>query len=418
MPEPVVPPSARIVTHRAIVGQGRGGVGLMVLLGSLTALGPLSMDMYLPAFPEMAGEFGVSQSQIQLSLATCLFGLAGGQLIAGPLSDHWGRRRLVLTGVLAYTVVSLLCVFAPSAGTLTALRLIQGLGSGVGIVLSRAIVRDLYTGRAVAQAFSRLTLVFGIAPIAAPGIGSLALTITSWRGIFVVLTGIGAALLVAVALFLPETLTTERRATGGFAETRRSIAALLGDRLFTGYALAQGLAYAGLFAYISGSAFVLQDGFGISDGMYSLIFGANALGIVLLSQVNARLLARLAPRPLLVTGLVSGLAASTGLGVCALLGTLPGVVATLFVYVASLGLVMPNGTALALSRNPRRAGTAAAVLGAGQLGLGGLATPLVGLGDAGTATPMALVIVGCAALAVASVMLVARSPTLDSSLSR
>lgn len=389
---------------------GRGGAGLLVLLGSLTALGPLSLDMYLPAFPEMAGDYGVSQSQIQLSLASCMLGLAAGQLVAGPLSDHWGRRRPVLVGVAAYTVVSLLCVFAPSAGALTVLRLVQGLASGVGIVLARAIVRDLYSGRAAARYFSRLTLVFGVAPIAAPGIGTVALAATSWRGVFVVLAVIGAALAVAVTWRLPETLAEDRRATGGFAQTRQAISALLRDRLFIGYALAQGLAYAGMFAYISGSSFVLQDGFGVSERVYSLLFGVNALGIVLLSQANARLVIPFAPRTLLVTGLTTGLAAAAGLLVAAAFGSLAAVIVTLFVFVATIGMVMPNGTALALDRHPHRAGTAAAVLGAGQLGLGALVAPLAGLGDGGTATPMALVITGCAVSALAAVALIARPP--------
>jgi DHA1 family bicyclomycin/chloramphenicol resistance-like MFS transporter len=383
---------------------------LLVLLGALTALGPFSLDMYLPAFPEMASGYDVPESAIQLSLASCLIGLAAGQLVAGPISDHWGRRRPVLVGAIGYTAVSLLCVFAPSAGTLTALRLVQGLASGVGIVLSRAIVRDLYAGRAAAKAFSRLQLVFGLAPIAAPGIGSLVLAVTSWRGVFVVLTLIGAVLLVAVALLLPETLAEDQRATGGFTDARQSITTLLRDRVFVGYALAQGLAYAGMFAYISGSSFVLQDGFDVSGHVYSLLFGLNALGIVLLSQASARLLTRFAPRPLLIAALLAGLAASVGLLVSAVLGTLPGLIAALFAFVATIGMVMPNGTALALDRNPRRAGSAAAVVGAGQLGLGAVAAPLVGLGSTGSATPMAVVIVGCAVLAVASVALVARPP--------
>lgn len=361
---------------------------LLVLLGSLTAVGPLSLDTYLPAFPEMTGDLSASQAQIQLSLTTCLVGMALGQLVTGPLSDRWGRRRPVLVGVGAYTILSLVCAAVPTAETLAAARLAQGFAGGMGVVVARAVVRDLYQGRDAAKYFSRLILIFGVAPMAAPAFGSLVLRFGDWRTVFVALAVIGALLTAAVATRLPETLPATRRSAGGLTAVAAAGRALLTDRIFVGYALTQGLAFAGLFAYISGSSFVLQDVFGLSGTAFSLIFGANALALVAVGQLNARLLDRFDPRPLLVRTLGVSVAAALAVLAGAMLGSLPLVIVALFVFVGTLGMVMPNGTALALDRHPARAGTAAALLGAIQSVVGAVAAPLVGLGGEGSAVPM------------------------------
>ncbi|MDX5460645.1 multidrug effflux MFS transporter [Micromonospora tulbaghiae] len=385
-----------------------GGVTLLVLLGTLTAIGPLSLDMYLPAFPAMTRDLGADQAGIQLSLTTCLIGLALGQLVTGPLSDRWGRRRPVLVGVVAYTVLALVCAAAPNAPLLAAARFAQGVAGGMGVVVARAVVRDLYSGRDAAKYFSRLTLVFGVAPVAAPGVGSLVLRFGSWRAVFVTLAVIGAVLAVAVALRLPETLPAERRSTGGLGATVRTMRSLLADRVYLGYALTQGFAFAGLFAYISGSSFVFQDVFGVSAAVFSVIFGANALALVAVGQANARLLDRFTPRRLLVTTLVVGVVTAVGVLTGALAGSLAVTAVALFAFVGSLGMVMPNSTALALDAHARHAGTAAALMGGIQSVVGALAAPLVGLGGEGSALPMAVVLAGAALLSLTAVLTMAR----------
>nr|WP_308495295.1 multidrug effflux MFS transporter [Micromonospora purpureochromogenes] len=387
----------------------REGAILLVLLGTLTAIGPLSLDMYLPAFPAMTRELGATQAQVQLSLTTCLIGLALGQLVTGPLSDRWGRRRPVLVGVLAYAVLALVCAVAPNATALAAARFAQGFAGGMGVVVARAVVRDRHAGRAAAKYFSRLTLVFGVAPVAAPGVGSLVLHVGSWRAVFVTLAVIGLLLAAAVAWRLPETLPAERRSTGGLASTARTMRSLFADRAYLGYALTQGFAFAGLFAYISGSSFVFQDVFGLSGTAFSLLFGLNALALVAMGQANARLLDRFSPRRLLVTTLLVGTVAALGVLTGALAGSLVLVAVTLFVFVGSLGMVMPNSTALALDSHARHAGTAAALMGGVQSVVGALAAPAVGLGGKGSAVPMAAVTAGAAALSLGAVLSLTRS---------
>ncbi len=346
---------------------------LVFILGALSAFGPLSIDMYLPALPSLSRDFGTGASQAQLTLSACLLGLALGQVIAGPLSDELGRRRPLLVGLAAYALASLLCVVAPSVYVLVALRFIQGLAGAAGIVIARAIVRDLHSGVAAARFFSLLMLVNGLAPILAPIFGGLLLRFTSWRGVFIVLAIIGTLLLLA-------------------------------NRPFMGYALSCGLAFAAMFAYISGSPFVLQEIYGLSPQLFSVIFGTNALGLVTASQINGRLVGRVPPVRLLVAGLIA-----TATGGVALLSVvtiggigLVGILPSLFVVVSSLGFVMPNATALALSDHPRIAGSASALLGVLQYAVGATVAPLVGAFGTATALPMAIVIgtLGCSALVV------------------
>ena len=368
-------------------------VRLLLILGALSAFAPLSIDMYLPALPALGRGFGVSAAQVQLTLSACLLSLALGQLVAGPLSDALGRRRPLLVGVAAYTVASLLCVLAPSVGALVAVRFVQGLAGAAGIVIARAVVRDRYAGVAAARYFSLLMLVNGLAPILAPVIGGQLLRVTSWRGVFVVLAAIGALLLLATASGLDETLAPADRHTGGLPATLATFRRLLADRFFVGYALSSGLSFAAMFAYIAGSPFVLQDIYGLSPQLFSLVFGVNALGIMAASQINGRLVDR-APLPrLLAVGL-----AMTALGGIAVLAAvlghvgLIGVTPALCVVVSSQGIVLPNATSLALSGHPRTAGSASALLGVLQYVIGAAAAPLVGVGGTATALPMAAVI--------------------------
>lgn len=386
------------------------GALVVIILGALSAFGPLSMDMYLPSLPALAHDFSASTSQVQITLSTCLLGLASGQLIAGPLSDAAGRRRPLLIGVALYAAASLLCVVAPSVFTLAVLRFVQGLAGAAGIVISRAVVRDLYSGVAAARFFSLLMLVNGLAPILAPIIGSQLLRFTSWRGVFVTLAIIGVILFLLSAFGLKETHSVERRQTGGLAATFSAFRVLCSDRLFIGYALAGGLSFAAMFAYISGSSFVLQDIYGVSPQLFGVLFGINALGIVVAGQVNGRLVGRVSARGLLTCGLSSVAFGGLALLLMAVSGVgLVGILPAFFIIVASQGLVMPNSAALGLADHPRIAGSASALLGMLQYAIGALVAPLVGLGGGKTALPMSLVIAFCGVASLGVFLLLCRT---------
>ncbi|MBC6463229.1 multidrug effflux MFS transporter [Actinomadura sp. HBU206391] len=374
---------------------------LMFILGALTSIGPLSIDMYLPALPRLTHDLSAGASRVQLTLTACLVGLAAGQLVAGPVSDMWGRRRPLIAGVALYTIASLLCTIAPDVHLLIALRFVQGAAGAAGVVIARAIVRDLHDGPAAARYFSLLMLVNGVAPVAAPVIGGQLLRFTSWRGVFVVIAVIGALMTVAVLVGLRETLRPLDRHTGGLAATLRTFAGLCADRAFMGYALSGGLAFAAMFAYISGSPFVIQNIYGLSAQTYSLIFAMNALGIVAVGQIGGWLVGRVALRRLLAAGLCMSLAGGVTLQVAVFAGLgLPGVLPALFLVVSAIGLIMPNSAALALSgRPPGVAGSASGLIGLAQFVIGGAAAPLVGIAGSHTAVPMSIVVGGLTAAA-------------------
>jgi DHA1 family bicyclomycin/chloramphenicol resistance-like MFS transporter len=392
--------------------RGRAAAVLVLVLGGLTALGPFTIDTYLSAFPRIARDLQASDASVQLTLTAALTGLALGQLIVGPLSDRWGRRRPLLVGGIVYTVASLGCAVAPSAGVLTAVRLVQGLAGAAGVVIARAVVRDLYDGVAAVQFFSRLMLVSGLAPVLAPVLGSLMLQVASWRQVFLALAGLGALLLLAVLVLYRETLPAERRTTGGLAETGRILRVLARDRVLVGYALAAGLAFAAMFAYIAGSPFVVQDVYGASTGTFAAMFATNAAGIMILGQINVRLVRRYPPRRILTAALVVQALAALVLLVVVVLDppggggpNLAAVLPPLFVVVASLGCVLPNSTALALARHPRTAGSASALLGTLQFLFGALAAPLTG---GGGARPLGVVVAVSASSALVALLVLTR----------
>ncbi len=391
---------------------GRRLALLTVLLGSLTVFGPLSMDLYLPAFPQLAADLGASQAQVQLTLTADVLGLVAGQLVLGPLSDAWGRRRLLLVSTVVCAVASAMCALAPTVLALTAWRFVQGFAGGGGIVLARAMAADLTSGVAAARLFSLFMTLSSVAPIAAPVAGGALLAWTGdWRSSFTVLAVLNAVLAVALWRSVGESLPPDRRHGGGLRHTGRAFAGLVRDRVFLGYALTVALAYASLFGYISGSSFALQQHYGLSPTQYSAVFALNAAGMVLLGLLNARLVARFAVRRLLVAGLavsgaaalllVLGVTAGAGLG---LLAVLP----PLFVVVTTRGLVSSNATVLGVQRGASAAGSASAVLGAFMFGGGILVTPLVGLGPEGSPVPMALVVAGGAVAALLATVLLTR----------
>lgn len=393
---------------RAASTPGRAGrlrgrdLKLTLVLGALTAFGPVSIDLYLPALPELARDFDTHESNVQLTITACLVGLAVGQAVAGPLSDAFGRRRPLLIGVLVYAVASVACAAAASLGLLTAGRLLQGLAGAAGIVIARAVVRDLYSGVEAARYFSLLMLVTGVAPILAPFVGAQLLHLTSWRGLFVALAAYGVLLVAAVAFWLRETLPEERRVTGGARETARAFRVVARDRDVIGYALAMGFMFAAMFAYIAGSPFVLQEVYDLSPAEFGVAFGVNSIGIVTASQVGRRLLLRHSERRILGAGL--GFAACSGLallGAAALDLGLAALLVPLFGVISCVGLVFPTSTSLALANHPDVAGTASGLLGVLQFVLGAATAPLVGLAGTDTAVPMAAVI---AALTVAALV--------------
>ncbi|NUS03353.1 MAG: Bcr/CflA family efflux MFS transporter, partial [Nonomuraea sp.] len=260
-------------------GSGRSRGLLLLILGALSAIGPLSIDMYLPALPAITEEMLSAPAQVQLTLTACLIGVSVGQVVAGPVSDVRGRRGPLMVGVAGFMVASLLCAFAPSVPVLIVFRLLQGMLGGAALVIVRAVVRDLYDGAAIARIFATLMLVSGLAPILAPIAGAQLLSFTSWRGVFVALSVAGLVLLLAVLPGVRETLPAGQRESGGLRHTLRTFWQLLRDRSFMGCALTAGLAFAAMFGYISGSPFVLQEVYGDTPKQYSLIFGLNALGL-------------------------------------------------------------------------------------------------------------------------------------------
>lgn len=384
----------------------RASLLVTLVLGGLTALPPLSMDMYLPALPEVTEMLRSPAATVQLTLTACLAGMALGQLVVGPMSDRWGRRRPLLIGMIVYVAATAVCAFAPTVDLLIGFRLLQGLAGAAGIVIARAVVRDLYDGVAMARFFSTLMLISGVAPIIAPLIGGQILRITDWRGVFHVLAAIGVLLTLVVWKWLGETLPPERRHEGGVGEALRTMRGLLADRVFTGYMLAGGLAFAALFAYISASPFVVQEIYGASPQTFSLLFGLNSVGLVAVGQINGKLLVgRVSLDKALGWGLCVILLASVALllmtsGVFGEPGLAP-VAAGLFVLMSAMGLAMPNTNAQALMRTPHAAGSASALLGTSSFLIGAIASPLVGIAGEATAVPMAVVQLVCAVGALA-----------------
>lgn len=376
---------------------------IAVILGMLAGIGPLSIDMYLPALPALADDLNASASLAQLSLTACLVGIALGQLIVGPISDVKGRRSPLLIGMAVYAAISLLCVFAPSIWTFIVLRFVQGFAGAAGIVISRASARDLYAGAELTRFFALLMLINGAAPILAPMIGAEVVTFTNWRGVFMVLSISGLLMLAAVFVGLRETLPRERRSGGGLQGTLRTFGRLLGNKPFMGYALTQGLMMAAMFAYISGSSFVLQGLYDVTPRGYSLVFGLNGLGIIAASQIAGRLAGKIEARRLLASGLAvaSGGAVILMAAVVLDLG-LPVVIAGFFFVVSSVGITSATTTSLALQDQGGSAGSASALLGMLSFVFGGIAAPLVGLGGEGTALPLAIVILALVAAAFVS----------------
>jgi MFS transporter, DHA1 family, multidrug resistance protein len=379
---------------------------LVLILGALTAFSSMSIDMYLPAFPQISRDLGIPLGTVQLSISAFLFGSAAGQLVYGPAADRWGRRTPLLLGISLYVLSALGCAMLHSGTGLLFWRVVMAVGGGAGMVITRAVVRDLYDTAEAARMFSLLMLIMGAAPILAPIAGGQLLLLTGWRGIFVFLGFFGVVSLCAAALYLPESLPVERRVRRSFAKMAATYGQLLKHRIFVRYAIALGCVAGVNFSYISGSPFVFIELHGVSPQHFGFFFGANACGLIGASQLNRRLLRRFPARRILTTAFGVNAAAAVLLTVAGVtgMGGFPAQVILIFVCLCMTGLLYPNVTALAMAPFGETAGSASALLGTIQYSLGATAGAMVGIFHNETAVPMlsamaVCAIVGCCAAA-------------------
>ena len=367
---------------------------MIIILGALTAFAPLAIDMYLPAFPTLAKVFRTDTGHVQTTLAAFFMAFALGQAFWGPLADRFGRRIPLMVGLVLFMAASFACTMAPSIGALAVLRFIQGLASCASVVIARAVVRDLFPASEAIPVFAALMLVTGLAPILAPLLGGQLLVTVGWQSVFWFLALFAGGCLFAVIFRLPDSLDTSMRRSLAPDAVLATYAGLFKDRRFLMPALAGGCAIAGMFAYIAGAPFVLIEMYGIPERHFGWVFGTNAMGFVIVSQVNARIARKVDPARMIRTaGIVQTLAclvllAVAWTGVHSLILT----IVPLFVCIASLGLLMPNTSAIAMASFPDRAGAASALLGTVQFSLAAAASSLVGILHDGTARPMATAI--------------------------
>ncbi|MCW2653493.1 MAG: drug resistance transporter, Bcr/CflA subfamily [Mycobacterium sp.] len=381
---------------------------MIVVLGALVALGPLTIDMYLPALPKIGDDLGVSSSVVQLTLTGTLAGLALGQLIVGPLSDSLGRRLPLISGIVLHMLASILCIASPNIVMLGAARTLQGIGASAAMVVAIAVVGDLFAESVAATVLSRLMLVLGVAPVVAPSLGAAVLLHASWHWVFAVLVVLAGGLLLLAALALPETLPRDHRRPLRVRGIAATYAELLRDPKFVILVLVAALGMSGLFAYIAGAPFVLQGRFGLGQQAFALVFGAGAVALIGATQFNIVLLKRFSPQTIVLWALVAAVAACAAFVALAVshAGGLAGFVVPVWAILASMGFVVPNAPAVALTRHPEASGTSAAVLGAAQFGLGAAVAPVVGvLGN----NAIALAVVMTSGMAVALLALLSVS---------
>lgn len=356
-------------------------IRIITVLGLLIALGPLTIDMYLPALPRIAGDLSVSSSVVQLTLTGTLAGLAVGQLVVGSLSDSLGRRRPLMAGIVLHMIASLVCLFAPNIVVLGLGRGLQGFGAAAASVVAIAVVGDLYTGTVAATVMSRLMLVLGVAPVIAPSLGAAVLLKASWHWVFAALVVLAGGLLLLAVLALPETLPVSHRRPLHVRNILSTYGELLRDARFVTLVLVAALGMAGLFAYIAAAPFVLQGRYGLDQQTFALVFAAGAVALIGATQANVLLLRRFSPQTITVSALTVSAVSAAVFVALALghIGGLWGFLVPVWLILAAMGLVIPNAPAVALSRHTDAAGTAAALLGAAQFGLGAAVAPLVGV---------------------------------------
>ncbi|QQK76855.1 Bcr/CflA family efflux MFS transporter [Salicibibacter cibarius] len=373
-------------------------IGLAILLGMLATLGPLNIDMYLPSFPEIGDDLNAQASLVQLSLTACLIGLGVGQVVVGPISDAQGRKKPLIISILLFALASLLCAFAPNISTLIAARFLQGFTAAAGIVVSRAVVRDVFSGRELTKFFALLMVINAVAPMLAPvaGGGILWFPFTDWTSIFYFLALLGLFIVVMVSWKLDETLPKEKRMPSSLGHTMRTLVDLIRDRSFLGYALTLGFVHGGSFAYVSGTPFVYQEIYGVSPQAFSILFGMNGAAIITGSFLVGRFSGVIPERTFLRTAVIVGTAAAALLFAMTIVeGPLYMIVIPIFIYMTCMGVVLTTSFTLAIAKQGHRAGSASALLGMLPLLIGAAAAPLAGIND--SAAPMgATIFITCA----------------------
>lgn len=377
------------------------GIKYILMLGALAALPAITTDMYLPSLPAVAEDLQASQAAVQFTLSGMLLGGGVGQLVIGPLSDRFGRRLPLIVGITLHVVISLLCVFAPNITTLVVLRVLQGFFNAAAAVVAIAVIRDRFVGSDAARLLSRLMLVIGVAPLFAPTVGQAIAGLWHWRAVFYALALIGAALVVIVWRFMPETLPTERRRPARMRPVAGGYWHLLKNVRFMSLAVIPGLGLGVIMSYVVGSPFVFQEQYGLSQAEFALVFALNGVALVLSAQVNAALVRKVAPARLLRTAAVAQLLFAIALIVIAAtgFGGVYGLIAGLWLVLGTQGMIPANASVLALNSYGHMAGTAAAVIGALQSGVAGLVSPVVGL-LGGNAVAMSVVMLGAVLLTV------------------
>ncbi|MCM3006943.1 Bcr/CflA family multidrug efflux MFS transporter [Priestia koreensis] len=393
---------------------GKKRIQLAILLGSLGLLGPFTIDTYLPSFPTIVKDFHTTASLVQISLTACLLGLGAGQLFIGPLSDVKGRRKPLLLFLCLYLLASLTCSFSPNIYFLIVARFVQGFSAAGGLVVSRAIVRDLFSGKELIKFFTLIVLVGNLGPIVAPIAGGAILSFTKWNGVFIVLACIGAILIFMVSLKLPETLPPEKRVPSNLPQLMSNFGSLFKEREFMGYAFTQGFTTAGIFAYVSGIPFVYQNIYHVSPQQFSLLFGVNGLGLIIGSQLVGRLADHISERTFLKIGLGISIAAGAILLIALLLkAPLIFVAIPIFFFVSSISIIGTTSFALAIESQGHIAGSASALLGLLPFLLGSLSAPLVGIAGSYTGVPMGLTIFGASLLAFLSYFVLVRKRSVN-----
>lgn len=381
----------------------------LLVLGLLAGLGPFTIDLYLPAFPAVKEEFATTDAVVQLTLSATTIGFALGQLVVGPLSDRIGRRRPLLIATTVHVLASVGVAIAPDVTTLMLLRVLQGFGAAAGTVVAMAMVRDLFSGTRLVTALSRLALVIGIAPIAAPVLGSWLLGLLDWRGLFWVLAGYAVLVIVLQLLFLRETLPPHLRQEPGHSTLRQRYRAVLGDRVFVGVAIIGASIFGGMFAYLATSSLLLQEVYGFSPSEYGLLFALCSVAVLVGTQTAGRAANRWGAQWVLAVSTSLLIVGATGIIVLDLAGLgVVGLVPPLALFTFAFGLSMPCVQSLALANHGQEAGTAASLLGALNMSIAGLVSPIVGLFRIENAIPMGVVMLLCGILATCSLWLVVR----------
>lgn len=385
---------------------------LILILGLLAAFGPLSIDMYLPALPDIAKDFGAPLSSVQLSLASFFVGIALGQIFYGPFTDRFGRKLPLYIGLSLYGIASFLCATTSQVEGLILFRFLQALGSCAGMVISRAIVRDIYKPQESAKIFSLIMLIMGVAPILAPVLGGFLTHVAGWRSIFWILTVLSFMTVAAIALFLQETKGPEK--TVKFSRTFHVYLEVLKDQTFLAYTISLSFVYAGMFSYITGSPYVFIEYFGFSPGDYSILFGANAAGLILFSQINAKLLRKFTPESIITKALPVTAAAGLILFLTGVFKLSVWVVCpVLFLYILTMGLIAPNAAACALTNQKKTAGSASALMGTIQFTVSAICSSLVSKLHNGTVMPMMSVMFGCSLVAIILFLVLRRNDSLS-----